>query len=94
MEELEEIQRIIDDVNQRQIKNYHRMKIEEISNELREAMKFEQEAFNKIDKLEKEGINPELIKYAKMICRNTIEREISEIQEVYLIKIDKEYLNN
>lgn len=93
MEDLEQIQKIIEDVNQRQVKNYYKMKVEEISNELRETMKFEQEVFNKIDKLEKEGIKSELIKYAKMICRNTIEREISEIQEVYLIKIDKEYLN-
>lgn len=70
------------------------MKIEEISNELREVMRFEQEVFNKIDKLEREGIKPELIKYAKIVCKNTTEREISEIQEVYLLKIDKEYLNN
>lgn len=94
MEDLRQIQRIIDDVNQRPIKDYSSMKIEEISNELRDVMRFEQEVFNKIDKLEREGIKPELIKYAKIVCKNTTEREISEIQEVYLLKIDKEYLNN
>jgi len=33
-----------------------------------------------------------LIKYAKIICKNTIEREILKNQEVYLKKIEKEYL--
>jgi hypothetical protein len=36
----------------------------------------------------------DLIKYAKMICKNTTEREILKIQEVYLKKIEKEYLKS
>ena len=94
LEELEQIQKIIDEINQRPIKNYQSMRVEDISKELREVMKFEQEMFNKIDELERGGIKSELTKYAKMICKNTTEREISEIQEIYLSKIDKEYLNN
>ncbi|MCV0398688.1 MAG: hypothetical protein K5785_01690 [Nitrosarchaeum sp.] len=94
MEDLEQIQKIIDDINQRPVKNYHKMKIDEISRELRAVMEFERESFEKIDELERNGTNPEFAKYAKMICRNTTEREISEIQEIYLSKIDKEYLNN
>ena len=94
MEEIEQIQKIIDDVNQRPVKNYQKMNIEEISNELREVMEFEQKVFQKIEELEDKGIKLELTKYAKMICRNTTEREISEIQEIYLSKIEKEYLNN
>ena len=35
----------------------------------------------------------DLIKYLKMICRNTVERETSLIQETYLRKIDLQYLN-
>lgn len=70
------------------------MKIDDISRELRESMKFEQEIFNKIDELETQGISSELIKYAKMICKNTTEREISEIQEIYLLKIDEKFLKN
>jgi len=35
-----------------------------------------------------------LIKYAKMICRNIIERETILIQETYLKKIDEQYLNS
>lgn len=92
MEEIEQIQKIIDKVNQRQIKDYKKMEIEEISKELRNAMQFEQESFQKIEELEKKGIKPELTKYAKMVCRNTTEREISEIQEVYLKKIDQKFL--
>lgn len=94
MEEIEKIQNIIDCVNQRVTKNYQSMKIEDISRELRESMKFEQEIFNKIDELETQGISSELIKYAKMICKNTTEREISEIQEIYLLKIDEKFLKN
>ena len=59
------------------------MGIEEISKELRNVMQFEQESFQKI------GIKPKLTKYAKMICRNITEREITKIQEIYLTKIDK-----
>lgn len=94
VEDLEQIQKIIDDVNQRPAKDYHKMEIEEISKELRAVMEFERESFEKIDELEKNGTSPEFAKYAKMICRNTTEREISEIQEIYLSKIDKEYLSN
>lgn len=94
VEDLEQIQKIIDDINQRPVKNYHKMKIDEISRELRAVMEFERESFEKINELERNGTSPEFAKYAKMICRNTTEREISEIQEIYLSKIDKEYLNN
>ena len=93
MESTEQIKSIINEVNQRGSKNYESMEVEEISKELRDAMEFEQKSFQKIEELEKEGISSELSKYAKMICRNTIEREITEIQEVYLSKIDKKYLN-
>ena len=94
MEEIDEIQKIIEGVNQRPVKNYHKMNIEEISKELRKVMEFEQKTFQKIEELEDKGVKQELTKYAKMICRNTTEREISEIQEIYLTKIEKEYLNN
>ncbi|QUC65137.1 hypothetical protein NsoK4_02410 [Nitrosopumilus sp. K4] len=94
MEEVKQIQNIIDELNQRPIKEYKKMKIEEISRELRDVMEFEQKSFQKIEELEKKGINPDLTKYAKIVCKNTTEREIAEIQEVYLTKIDKEYLNS
>jgi hypothetical protein len=93
VEDIQQIKSIINEVNQRVSKNYENMEIEEISKELRDAMKFEQKSFQKIEELEKNGISLELSKYAKMICRNTVEREIAEIQEIYLNKIDKEYLN-
>ena len=93
MEEMDQIQEIIDEASQRKAKDYQKMEIEEISKELRESMQFEQKSFQKIEGLEKKGINPELARYAKMICRNIAEREISEIQEIYLTKIDKKYLN-
>ena len=52
MEEIDQIQKIIEIVNQRPVKNYHKMNIEEISKELREVMEFEQKTFQKIEELE------------------------------------------
>ena len=88
----EEIRKLIEDVNLREKKNYPEMKIEELSKELREVMAFEQEIFQKIDSVEKNKVEQDLITYAKIIIKNTTQREISEIQEVYLKKIDSEYL--
>lgn len=34
----------------------------------------------------------DLIKYAKIICKNTADREILKIQEDYLKKIENDYL--
>lgn len=94
MQETEKIQEIIDEVNQRAVKDYQKMEIEEISHELRDVMTFEQEYFERIDDLEKKGAAPELAKYAKMVCRNSAEREITIIQEIYLSKIDSKYLKS
>ncbi|NOS62633.1 MAG: hypothetical protein HOO66_06320, partial [Nitrosarchaeum sp.] len=75
-------------------KEYQKMKIEELSAEIREAIKFQQESFQRIEEFEVEGVQHDLIKYAKMICKNIIEREILKIQEVYLKKIENEYLKS
>ena len=93
MEETREIQEILDMMSQREHKTYDKMKIEEISQELRNAMEFEQKMSQKIESMEKKGIKSDLTDYARMVCKNTIEREISEIQEAYLAKIDKTFLS-
>jgi len=95
MEE-EEIQELIDKINTRNYKSkeYREMKIEELSAELRDAMKFQQESFQRIDELKTKGVQEDLIKYAKVICNNTVEREIIKIQDVYLEKIENEYLKS
>ena len=95
MDESDEIQNLIDAINFRKSnsKNYEEMKAMEISKELREIMKFEQESFKKIEEFEKTQKNQDLIQYAKMISRNTTGREISQLQETYLKKIDEEFLN-
>jgi len=92
----EEIQKLIDDISFRKSdsRDYRKMKAEEISKELKNIMKFEQESLKKIEEFEKTQKNPDLVEYAKMICRNTIHREISAIQEIYLEKIDKEFLRS
>ena len=91
---VEEIRRLIEEMNLRVSKNYQRMDIEQLSRELREAMQFEQTTFQRIDELEKNGVEQDLANYAKMICKNTAGREISEIQEIYFKKLDNEYLNS
>ncbi|NJK77871.1 MAG: hypothetical protein HC944_02630 [Nanoarchaeota archaeon] len=94
MEEIDEIKELINKINMRDLnsKDYQKMKIEELSANLREVMKFQQDTFQSIDEFEKAGIQQDLLKYAKMICNNTTDREILKIQEVYLNKIDEEYL--
>jgi len=70
------------------------MKAEEISREFKDIMRFEQESFKKIEEFEKTQKNLDLTQYAKMICKNTTGREIAHIQEIYLKKIDEEFLNS
>jgi len=95
MDESDEIQKLIDEISFRKSnsKNYEEMKAIEISKELREIIKFEQESFKKIEEFEKTQKNQDLVQYAKMISRNTTGREITQLQEIYLKKIDDEFLN-
>ena len=92
----EEIQKLIDEISFRktQSRDYTKMKAEEISKEIKDIMKFEQDSLKKIEEFEKTQKNSDLAEYAKMICRNTIQREISSIQGIYLKKIDEEYLKS
>jgi hypothetical protein len=96
MQESSEIQKLVDEINLRETnpKNYKKMKAEELSREFREIMKFEQESFKKIERFEKIERDADLAQYAKMICKNTTGREIAQLQEVYLKKIDEEFLNS
>jgi ubiquinone biosynthesis protein Coq4 len=95
MEKPDEVQKLIDEINFRKSnpKNYEEMKAEELSKELKEIMKFEQGSFKKIEEFEKTQKNQDLVQYAKMISSNTTGREIIQLQEVYLRKIDEEFLN-
>ena len=91
---MEKIKKLIDEINSRKPKNYEQMKIEEISEELHNIIEFEQNLLEKINTFEKDHQDVDLIKYLKIICRNTIERETILIQETYLKKIDSQYLNS
>ena len=96
MEESSEIQKLVDEINFRESnpKNYKGMKAEELSKKFRDIMRFEQESFKKIERFEKIERNADLAQYAKMICKNTTGREIAQLQEIYLKKIDEEFLNS
>lgn len=96
MKEPDELEKLIDDISFRKAesKNYKDMKIEQISQELQNIMKFEQESLKKIEKFGEIKQDEDLINYLNMICRNTTQREITQIQEIYLQKIDKEYLKS
>jgi hypothetical protein len=89
-----EISKLIEELHLRVPKDFKKMDISHLSNELRGIMEFERQTFQKIEDLEKKGIEQDMITYAKFICKNTIQREITEIQEIYLKKIDSEYLNS
>jgi hypothetical protein len=88
------LKKLIEKINLRKSKNYEQMKIEQISKDLHNTMEFEQNVLKKINLLENDHQEPDLIKYARIICRNIIERETILIQEAYLKKIDSQYLNS
>jgi len=89
-----EIEKIIDEISfiKTKSKNYEDMEVEEISNELRMIMEFEQKAVKKIEEFEQKSKDKDFVEYLKMISKNTTQREISKIQEIYLQKIDERYL--
>lgn len=94
MTDTNEIEKIIDEISfiKTKSKNYEDMEVEEISNELRLIMEFEQKAVKKIEEFEQKSKDKDFVEYLKMISKNTIQREISKIQEIYLHKIDEKYL--
>ncbi|MDC0155008.1 hypothetical protein OAP30_00955 [Nitrosopumilus sp.] len=91
---MENIKELIEEINSRKPKDYEKMSIKEVSNELHKVMEFEQMIVKKIKLFEDEHQEPDLIKYAKMIYKKIIERETILIQETYLKKIDSQYLNS
>jgi len=91
---MEDLKKLIEEISSRKPKNYEQMEIEVISKELHNTMEFEQNVLKKINLFENNHQDEDLIKYAKMICRNIIERETILIQETYLKKIDSQYLNS
>ena len=91
---MENIKELIEEINSRKPKDYEKMSIKEVSNELHKVMEFEQMIVKKIKLFEDDHQEPDLIKYAKMIYKKVIERETSLIQETYLKKIDSQYLNS
>jgi len=91
---VKEIRKLIEEMNLRVPKDHHKMNTKQLSGELREVMNFERNIFQKIEEFEKNGTDQDLISYAKMICKNTTEREIVEIQKIYFEKIDTEYLKS
>ncbi len=94
MTDTNEIEKIIDEISfiKTKSKNYEDMEVEEISNELRMIMEFEQKAVKKIEEFEQKSKDKDFVEYLKMISKNTTQREISKIQEIYLQKIDEKYL--
>ena len=91
---MENIKELIEEINSRKPKDYEKMSIKEVSNELHKVMEFEQMIVKKIKLFEDDHQEPDLTKYAKMIYKKIIERETSLIQETYLKKIDSQYLNS
>ena len=91
---MENIKELIEEINSRKPKDYEKMSIKEVSNELHTVMEFEQVIVKKIKLFEDDHQEPDLIIYAKMIYKKIIERETILIQETYLKKIDSQYLNS
>ena len=92
-EESEPIQKIIDEISFRksESKDYKIMNLEKIRTELQDILKFEQDSFKKIEEFSKTQQNSDLEDYLKIICKNTTEREITQIQNVYLKKSTRNF---
>ncbi len=91
---VEEIRKLIEELNLRVPKDYQRMDVNKLGVELRKVMDFEQQTFKKIEEFGNKGSEQDLITYAKIIVKITTEQEISKIQEIYLKKIDAEFLKS
>ena len=63
----EAVQKIIEEVNLRAIKDYKKMDIPQLSGELRDAMEFEREIFQKIEALENHRITSYNVCYTKLL---------------------------
>ena len=95
MKGIDEIGKLMNEINSidLDIKDYQNMKIEELSMEIRIVIETQYEIFQRIEELKIKGTQSDLIKYAKIICKNSTERKISQIQKNYFSKIDTEYKN-
>ena len=95
MRGIDEIGKLMNEINSidLDIKDYQNMKIEELSMEIRIVIETQYEIFQRIEELKIKGTQSDLIKYAKIICKNSTERKISQIQKNYFSKIDTEYKN-
>lgn len=94
MEEIEEIRNIISKTQFRYLENnkFETMSIWELSQRLRDAITYEQEINEELEKFEKNGASKDVIQYAKFVCKNSTQKQISAIQEAYLKELDRKYL--
>ncbi len=95
MKRLEEIRDLINETQTRYSDTaiFKNMPIEELSEKLHDAMAYEQEINEKLTEFEKKGIDKETIHYAKVVCKNSTQKEILAIQEAYLQEVDRKYLD-
>jgi len=68
---------------------YERMSLEELSFELRKAMINQNTIQESIENFEEKGINSDFIEYARIVCTNITERQMTMIQENYFEKLDR-----
>jgi hypothetical protein len=94
--DIDKIENLVNEINSKdqELKDYQSMKIEELSDEIRRIISTQYETIQRIEELELKGIQSDLIKYAKIICRNSTERRIAQIQKIYFDKIDIKYRNH
>ena len=64
---MEDIKKLIEEINLRKPKNYEQMSVEEISKELHNVMEFEQNILKKVNLFKNDHQDADLIKYLKMI---------------------------
>ena len=73
---MEDVKEPIEEINSRKPKDYEKMDIEQISNELHKVMEFEQTVLKKIKLFEDDHQDQDLIKYAKMIYKKLLSEKL------------------
>jgi len=94
MDGIDEVRKLIDETQTKCIKPQELglMSIEELSKELHEMIKYEQEIDERLADFKLQA-SDDVINYAKMVCKSATQKQILAIQEAYFEKIDKKYLN-
>ena len=88
VKDIDEIEDLVNEINSRDFdtKDYQNMKIEELRTEIHKIIDAQYKTFQRIDEFEIKGTHPDLIKYAKIICRILLKEKFHIFKRFILLK--------